>query len=138
MDEPDEPSERGRRALPLIAGALAAMVVAGLIYLHPTFPSPPKVPVAPPKTGPSLVSSAYFVLYDFVSATTGWALAVPQQPGPARSFVYRTTDGAKHWNVQLTSISANPGAAGIQFFDSKRGVVSIGSPGRLYRTSDAG
>ena len=131
-------SGRGRRALRLIAGALAAMVVASLFYLHPGFPSLPKWPAAPPAPGPSLVANDYWAVYDFVSANTGWALVVGSQPGPARSFVYRTTDGAKHWNVQLTAYSANQGVAGIQFFDSNRGVVSIGSPGQLYRTSDAG
>jgi photosystem II stability/assembly factor-like uncharacterized protein len=138
MDAPEELSRRGRRALPLIAGALAALVVASLIYLHPAFPSLPKGPVAPPKPSPSLVSNGYYALYDFVSATTGWALVAGPQSGPARSFVYMTTDGAKHWNVQLITYSANPGIAAIQFFDSKRGVVSIGSPGQVYRTSDGG
>ena len=39
MDEPEVLSRRARRALPLMAGALAAIVVAGLVYLHPSFPS---------------------------------------------------------------------------------------------------
>ena len=138
MDAPEELSRRSRRALPLIAGSLAAIVVASLIYLHPAFPSLPKGPVAPPKPSPSLVSNGYYAVYDFVSATTGWALVAGPQSGPARSFVYMTTDGAKHWNVQLITYSANPGIAAIQFFDSKHGVVSMGSPGQLYRTSDAG
>ena len=135
MDAPEELGRRGRRALPLIAGALTAMVVAGLIYLHPAFPSLPK---APPPPSPSVISSDSGALYDFLSATTGWALVLGPPSGPARSFVYRTTDGAKHWNLQLTTYSATTGAAMIQFFDSKRGVIAMGNPGQLYRTSDAG
>jgi photosystem II stability/assembly factor-like uncharacterized protein len=138
MDPPEELSRRGRRALPLIAGSLAAVVVASLIYLHPAFPSLPKGPVATPPPSPSLVPTQYFALYDFVTASTGWALVVGPQSGPARWYVYKTTDGAKHWNVQLTAYSSIPGITRIQFFDSKRGVVAIGSPGQLFRTSDAG
>ncbi len=84
------------------------MVVASLIYLHPAFPSLPKGPVAPPKPSPSLVSNQYSALYDVVTANTGWALVVGPDSGPSPSYVFRTTDGAKHWNVQLTAYSAQP------------------------------
>jgi len=135
MDTP-EPSRRGRRALPLIAGSLAAIVVASLIYLHPALPSLPKPPAAPPSPSPATIPAGYSHQYDFISATTGWALVVENSPS-ARFYVYRTTDGAKHWNKQLTA-DANSGFGEIKFFDSKQGVIWIGSPGRLYRTSDAG
>ncbi len=130
MDPPEELSRRGRRALPLIAGSLAAVVVASLIYLHPAFPSLPKGPVATPPPSPSTVPDGYWPMYDFITATTGWALLVGPQSGP-------TTDGAKHWNLQLSVDSANFGGE-IKFFDSKRGVIWIGSPVQVYRTSDAG
>jgi photosystem II stability/assembly factor-like uncharacterized protein len=134
MDMP-EPSRRGRRAVPLIAGSLAAVLVASLIYLHPTFPSLPKGPVAPPPPIPSTVPDGYWAIYDFITATTGWAL-LGTSPS-TRFYVYRTTDGAKHWNMQL-SADANSGFGEIKFFDSKRGVIWIGSPVTLYRTSDGG
>jgi photosystem II stability/assembly factor-like uncharacterized protein len=135
--ETPEPSRHGRRALPLIAGSLAAMVVAGLIYLHPAFPSLPKGPAAPLPPIPSTVPAGYFPQYDFISATTGWALLV----GTSAStpfYVYRTTDGAKHWNLQFSADAAGAGFGEIKFFDSKRGMIWIGSPIQLYRTSDAG
>src|ERR1700674_788636 len=135
MDTP-EPSRRGRRALPLIAGSLAAVVVAGLIYLHPALPSPPKRPAAPPSPSAATIPAGYLHQYDFINATTGWALLLGTSP-PTRFYVYRTTDGAKHWNMQL-SADANSGFGEIKFFDTKRGVIWIGSPVRLYRTSDAG
>src|ERR1700674_1600600 len=100
MDTP-EPSRRGRRALPLIAGSLAAVVVASLIYLHPALPSLPKPPAAPPSPSPATIPAGYSQQYDFISATTGWAL-LGTPPG-TRLYVYRTTDGAKHWNLQLTA-----------------------------------
>jgi len=133
--DPPEPSRHGRRALPLIAGSLAAMVVAGVIYLHPAFPSLPKGPAAPLPPIPSTVPAEYFPQYAFISATTGWALLFGTPPS-TRSYVYRTTDGAKHWNLQLDLAGA--GFGDIKFFDSKRGMVWIGFPIQLYRTSDAG
>jgi hypothetical protein len=136
MDTP-EPSRHGRRALPLIAGSLAAMVVAGLVYLHPAFPSLPKGPVAPPPPRPSTVPAGYFAQYDFISATTGWALLVGTSPS-IRLYVYRTTDRAKHWNLQLNVDAAGAGVGDIKFFDSNRGMIWIGRPIQLYRTSDAG
>jgi photosystem II stability/assembly factor-like uncharacterized protein len=136
MDTP-EPSRRGRRALPLIAGSLVAVVAASLIYLHPAFPSPPKGPAAPPSPSPSTVPAGYFPKYAFISATTGWALLVGTS-APTRFYVYRTTDGAKHWTLQLSADAGGPGFSDIKFFDSKRGVIWIGSSIDLYRTSDAG
>jgi photosystem II stability/assembly factor-like uncharacterized protein len=87
-----------------------------------------------------MVAAGYSPMYDFISATTGWALLVGSSL-PTRFYVYRTTDGAKHWNMQLSAYSANLAdlAIGeIKFFDSKRGVIWIGSPIQLYRTNDAG
>jgi photosystem II stability/assembly factor-like uncharacterized protein len=136
MDTP-EPSRRGRRALPLIAGSLAAVVVASLIYLHPAFPSLPKPPAAPSPSSPATIPAGYSHQYDFISATTGWALLVATSP-PIRFYVYRTIDGAKHWTMQLSADAAIPGFGEVKFFDSKRGVIGIGSPVRLYRTSDGG
>jgi photosystem II stability/assembly factor-like uncharacterized protein len=138
MDAPNQLSRRRRRALPLVAGALAAMVIASLIYLNAGFPSLLQGPAAPLSPGPSLVQTQFSSMYSFVSATTGWALIVGPQSQPSPSYVYRTTDGAKHWNLLLTTYPAcHPALAGIKFFDSKRGLVWIGTGG-LYRTSDAG
>lgn len=40
--------------------------------------------------------------------------------------------------MQLSADSTDAGFGDIKFFDSKRGVIWIGSPVRMYRTSDAG
>src|SRR2546430_5319624 len=133
MDTP-EPNRRGRRALPLIAGSLAAVVVASLIYLHPALPSLPKPPAAPLSSSPATIPAAYSHQYDFISPTTGWALLVGTSP-PTRFYVYRTTDGAKHWTMQLSADAAIPGFGEVQFFDSQWGVIGIWSPVLPYRTS---
>jgi photosystem II stability/assembly factor-like uncharacterized protein len=136
MDTP-EPSRRGRRAVPLIAGSLAAVVFASLIYLHPAFPSLPKPPAAPPSPSPVTIPAGYLHQYDFVNATTGWALLFGTSP-PIRLYVYRTIDGAKHWNMQLSADVAAGAGGEIKFLDSKQGVLWIGWPVQLYRTRDGG
>jgi photosystem II stability/assembly factor-like uncharacterized protein len=136
MDTP-EPSRRGRRALPLIAGSLAAVVVASLIYLHPALPSLPKPPAAPPSPSPATIPAGYSHQYDFVNATTGWALLFGMSP-PIRFYVYRTIDGAKHWNMQLSADLAAAAYGEIKVLDSNQGVIWAGWPVQLYRTSDGG
>jgi len=138
MDEPDVLSRRARRALPLMAGALAAIVVAGLVYLHTSLPSN-RPPVARPAPSPPVISALYSATFDFVTPSTGWALVIDSLNRPQHVYVFRTTDGARHWQRQFTaSASQFSILSGIQFFDGNRGLISYGSPGQLYRTSDGG
>lgn len=137
MDAPEGLSSRASRALPLIAGALAATVVVSLIYLYPQSPKT-KAPAPIPSPSPSLLSNHYSGTYDFVTPSTGWALIVEQTASSPQVFVFRTTDGARHWQKQFTGISSGFGTLAIQFFDRTRGLISFGDPGQLYRTGDAG
>lgn len=75
MDGPEGLSRRARRAMPLIAAALTAIVVAGVIYLHPSVPASPPKP-APKVIRPLLLSNQYSATYDFVSPSAGWALVL--------------------------------------------------------------
>lgn len=139
MDAPEVLSRRARRALPLIAGALAAIVVASLIYLHPSFPSSARAPVARPVPSPPVLSGLYSATFDFVTPSTGWALVAYKLDGPGHVYVFRTTDGAKQWQKQFTGSSPKLGiTSGIHFFDRNRGLMYFGFPAQLYRTNDAG
>ncbi|HEV2029448.1 MAG TPA: hypothetical protein VGS16_13100 [Candidatus Dormibacteraeota bacterium] len=137
MDGPEGLSRRARRAMPLIAAALTAIVVAGVIYLHPSVPASPPKP-APKVIRPLLLSNQYSATYDFVSPSAGWALVLGRASVPVQFSVYRTSDSAKHWSKQLTGHSPALGLGWIKFFDRAHGVITIGSPGVLYRTQDAG
>ena len=137
MDAPEVLSRRARRALPLMAGALAAIVVAGLVYLHPSFPPSAGPPAARSVPSAPMLASQYSATYDFVTPSTGWALVVDQSAQPANVYVYRTTDGAKRWQEQFAA-SAQPARSGIRFFDRNHGLIFFGFPAQLYRTSDAG
>src|SRR5439155_21740630 len=132
MDDLQRPNNRARRALPLIAAAMAAIVVAGLLYLNANLRSPEAV-VSPPPI--AIMSGPYSARYDFINPSIGWALVLDYSRGFATSFrIFRRTDGASHWNMQYTGQAAG-GLAYIHFFDREHG---FGYAGILYRTVDAG
>jgi len=137
MDRPKGLSRRARRAMPLIAAALTAIAVAGVIYLHPAVLPAPAKPAAK-VTRPLLLSNQYSATYDFVTPSVGWALVVGRVTGSANFSVYSTSDAAKHWSRQLAASSATDGLSWIEFFDRAHGVIAFGSPSVLYRTGDGG
>jgi photosystem II stability/assembly factor-like uncharacterized protein len=57
-----------------------------------------------------------------------------QQRLPPKFWIYRTTDGARHWQKQFAGVPEGAGSS-IHFFDRSHGFVYAGS---LYRTDDAG
>jgi photosystem II stability/assembly factor-like uncharacterized protein len=133
-------SRRAARALPLMAGALAAIVVVGLIYVHPAFPKLHSVPRAATPPAPPLLSERYLVAYDFLSPTAGWALVEEGATSAPRFWVFKTTDQARHWQRQLTGSASSPkaGPLKIQFFDRYNGLIALGGTGAVYRTGDGG
>lgn len=140
MDPPDDllPAGRARRAVPLIAIALAVAVVAGLLYLRP-LPAPTAALVSPSPSPPT-VAPAYLPAYDFVTPTLGWAVlerAGDPSVAPAVFWIFRTDDSARHWKVQYKGSTAEWAGIKIRFFDHSQGLVVLGA-GSAYRTSDGG
>jgi photosystem II stability/assembly factor-like uncharacterized protein len=141
MDEPEALSPRARRAMPLIAGALAAIVVVSLVYLHPAFPTRHSVLTGPPTPAPPpLLAQRYLVAYDFLTSTAGWALVEEGTAAAPRFWVFKTTDAAQHWLSQFagSASSTNAGPLKIQFFDRNNGLMALGGTGAAYRTEDGG
>jgi photosystem II stability/assembly factor-like uncharacterized protein len=140
MDAPEALSPRARRALPLMAGALAAIVVVGLVYLHPAFPAARPLLGAPATPAPPLLSQQYLVAYDFLTPTAGWAVVEEGESAAPRFWVFKTTDTARHWLRQFASSasSSNAGPLKIQFFDRNNGLMALGGTGAVYRTTDGG
>ena len=70
MDDLPRPSNRARRALPLIAAAVTAIIVAGLLYLTSGIRSAE----APVSSAPiAVMAGPYAAKYDFISPSVGWA-----------------------------------------------------------------
>src|SRR5579859_7500302 len=129
-------SPRAKRGLPLIAAALAMIVVAGLLYLRASAPRPPVTLSVPPPI--AVLPSRFQVTYDFLGPSLGWSLVL--DPGSVAStlWVFKTTDGAKHWVQQFTGATQGVGAA-LQFFDRNTGVITFGyNSTTFFRTRDGG
>jgi photosystem II stability/assembly factor-like uncharacterized protein len=139
----DALSRRKRRAVGLGALALVLVAAAGFAFLRSGAGIRTGAPAATPSTNPLLVSLIP-INYDFVTASLGWA--VENTFTPARSAgqfrVFRTVDGAKHWQLQLTGPSSSPGLMPItiQFFDTHGFMtLSMAFTGeQVYRTNDGG
>jgi photosystem II stability/assembly factor-like uncharacterized protein len=140
MDAPEALSPRARRAMPLIAGALATIVVVGLVYLHPTFPTSHSLLRVSPSPTPPLIPLRYLASYDFLTASAGWSLVEEGTTAAPRFWVFKTTDAARHWQRQFagSAMSTNAGPLTIQFFDRNNGLIALGGTDVVYRTGDGG
>ncbi len=131
MDDLPQPSNRARRALPLIASALTAIVVVSLLYLTSGIRSSQ----SPARPAPiAVMSGPYLAKYDFISPSVGWALVLDYSTFATSLRIFRTTDGASHWQLQYTG-QGEGGQTYIHFFDREQGFVYTGI---LYRTVDGG
>lgn len=128
MDDQPRLDPRARRAIPLIAAALAVIVVAGLLYLRP--PTRVALKGAPPV--PQL-TPGYRATYYFLTPTTGWAAV--EQVNTAQFYIFQTTDGAQHWRRQFSVMSTPFASLWMKFFDPSHGFVNLD---RVYRTADGG
>jgi photosystem II stability/assembly factor-like uncharacterized protein len=126
--------------MPLIAGALATIVVVGLVYLHPALPTPHSVLRVAPSPTPPVLPQRYLVSYDFLTAAAGWALVEEGTSAAPRFWVFKTIDTARHWQRQFagSAMSTNAGPLKIQFFDRNNGLIALGGTAAVYRTDDGG
>jgi RNA polymerase sigma factor (sigma-70 family) len=114
--------------LVLLVGAL----VVGVTKLRGLEPRPgaPKVVV------PYVPPSAYFSALDFVSPEVGWiAESKASVAGP--TVLYRTTDGGRTWQQQLTWDGPGPDQVRFSTDGTEGLVVGLGGV-PIFRTADAG
>ena len=145
--EPDVPesafseklSRRRLRAAALVAFAVLVVAATSVAFLHS--PLAPKPPAQPPTVSP-LLTTENSVTYDFVTPALGWAAVhvAPPSATEGKVEVFRTVDGAKHWQLQLQGnislLEFIP--LSVQLF-SKSGFMAVGGPVQLvYRTTDGG
>jgi len=138
---PDRSPQRWRRAAGLGALALVILAAAGFLYLRS---SNTPATVGVPSTNP-LAAGLNPVRYAFVTPSLGWAVINPFTPSSSvgQFRVFRTVDGAKHWELQLTGPSSSPGFTPItvHFFDTTHGYMAVDlafTGEQVYRTSDGG
>lgn len=112
------------------------MVVVTVAYVHP-FSTNASAVRARQSPAASDLDPQYRVEYDFVSANVGWATVERTGIGIVAYWVFRTTDGAKHWSIQ-TSGSLDDTSTEIQlrFYDARHGYFAIG--GAAFTTEDGG
>jgi len=117
---------------------VAVIVGTSLFYLHPLLIPGPKA--ASEAASATLFSKPdTFVSYNFKSPQLGWALAVTETPSNQGPFwIFRTVDGAKHWQRQLVGQTSSVFLDSFQFLDPTHGFVAVGNPISLYRTNDGG
>jgi photosystem II stability/assembly factor-like uncharacterized protein len=120
---------------------LAGVLVVGATKLRSlqTRTVTPRVTATPQVSKPAL-PPAYWTGLHFVSANVGWIVETktnvgPSSPGP--TFLYKTSDGGRTWQQQLTW--DGPGPVQIRFSsDGSEGLV-VGQGGvPLFRTADGG
>ena len=135
MSDDPGPDKRAQRAVLLIAAALTAIVLAGVLYLRAVGPASTGVPTP---TAIPMMSGPYSATYDFITPSSGWALVLDygkfSTTLSTRFWIFKTTDGARHWQ-QLYQGSAEGGQTYIHFFDEQHGLAYAGIS---YRTVDGG
>ncbi len=130
----DDPGWSGltRRRLSVIAAAVAAVILAGVVYVWPTLPYP-----ATDGTSPSAVptmTGPFSASFDFLTPELGWALVVDYSAYNTRFWLFHTEDGAAHWYRQYFGRAVGDRTY-LHFFDARNGFAYAG---RSYRTVDGG
>ena len=128
---------RARRAILLILAAVLVTAGTGVIYLKASLLSHPPPAKA---VDPAVLSSDYAAAYFFSTPSLGWALVTETTSGARGFSLFKTTDAARHWKRQLVKQPNQVGSGPlmIQFFDPSQGVIAVGEPAEIYRTSDGG
>jgi photosystem II stability/assembly factor-like uncharacterized protein len=129
-------------AIVAILLVLAGVLVVGatkLRALQPRTVTPP-VTATPPPAGKLTQPSAYWAALHFVSADVGWVAETKTSAGqstPGPTFIYKTTDGGRTWQQQLTW--DGPGPVQVRFSaDGSQGLL-VGNGGvPLFKTADGG
>jgi photosystem II stability/assembly factor-like uncharacterized protein len=125
----------------VIALSLVVIAAAGVAYLHSTSPSQTRT--APQPTNLQAVQGlANAFAYDFVTPSVGWAVAGTTSPSNVSGpfWVFRTGDGAKHWQKQVAGQTTFVFETidTFQMLDKSNGFFVAGEPLKLYRTTDGG
>jgi photosystem II stability/assembly factor-like uncharacterized protein len=129
---------RARRAVPVIAVALATILVAAAVYLRPNLESGASTQLQVRDPIVATVEGSYQVTYDFVTPALGWAAVARTDATRVAYWVFVTSDATKHWRPQIAGTTEeNDASVDLHFFDRRNGYVVIGRASG-FATADAG
>ena len=123
-----------RRAAAIIVASVTVTAIAAAAWVHPDISLFPGKSAAPASA--SVLRGDYRVAtIDFISATTGWLVAVM----PTGEYVLiHTTDGGDSWTRQLSGTTEGHSTY-LKFFDAGVGVFALtGTRPVVRRTADGG
>jgi len=132
-------SPRARRAVALIALATVAIAATSTYYLRPwemlrATSTKATIALSSPR------SQREWIEYAFLNSALGWAVIHSPTPSgdPGTYAVFKTADGAKHWEKRFEGRESQFGGPNLQFVDRSTGFVAVGDPLELRRTTDSG
>jgi len=131
---------RARRAVTLILLALVAIGATSIYFLHPWQTAQPATATTQVKPPPAL-RAGDFARYEFLNTSLGWAVQISPGSGAAGPYgIFRTVDGAKHWQKVLSGQTTQIGTTSesLHFVDAQYGFVAAGDPLGVYRSTDGG
>ena len=122
---------------------LLAVVVIGatsIYYLHP-WRHDQLANAATEVNRPPVLRAGDFARYQFMNMSLGWAVQITPGYLPSGPYwIFRTVDGAKHWQKVLSGETAQIGTTSesLHFVDPQNGFVVAGDPLAVYRSTDGG
>src|SRR5437667_194000 len=131
---------RVRRAVGLIVLAVAVIGATSIYFLRPWQPAQPATATSQVKR-PPVLRGGDFARYQFMNLSLGWAVQITPGSGSSGPYsVFRTVDGAKHWQRVLSGETTQIGTTSesLHFVDAQNGFVVAGDPLAVYRSSDGG
>jgi len=135
-----ELSPRVRRAVGLMVLAVAVIGATSIYFLHPWLHEQQVAATSQAKPPPAL-RAGDVARYEFLNTSVGWAVRMTSGLNSAGPFqVFRTVDGAKHWQKVLSGQTSHIGttAESLHFVDALHGFIAAGNPLAVYRSMDGG
>src|SRR5438105_14978172 len=133
-------SPRVRRAVGMMLLAVIVVGATSLHFLHPCQTSQRAIATTQVKRS-SAVPAGNFARYEFLNASIGWAVEIaPDSKNAGPYWIFKTVDGAKHWQKVLSGQSTWIGTTvqSLHFVDARNGFVAVGGPLCFHRSMDGG
>src|SRR2546427_8602910 len=131
---------RARRAVGLMVLAVVVIAATSIYFVHPWQAAQPATATTQVKR-PPVLRGGDFARYQFMNPSLGWAIQITPGSGSSGPYsVFRTVDGAKHWQRVLSGETTQIGTTSdsLHFVDAQNGFVVAGDPLAVYRSTDAG